>query len=63
MLTVDESVRRMIIERAPASVVKQHAQKNQAMLSMLLDGRERVLNGQTTIQEVLRVCQREDFDF
>ena len=62
MLTVDETIRRMIIERAPATAVKQYAQKNQGMVSMLQDGRDKVLQGQTTIQEVLRVCQREDFD-
>ena len=62
MLTVDEQVRRMIIARDPASVVKQYAQRQQGMVSMLGDGREKVLQGHTTIQEVLRVCQREDFD-
>jgi len=62
MLVVDEAVRRMIIERASASVIKQYAQKNQNMVSMLMDGRDKVLQGDTTIQEVLRVCQREDFD-
>ena len=29
---------------------------------MLADGRNKVLQGLTTIQEVLRVCQREEFD-
>jgi len=62
MLTVDENVRRMIIERQSASAIKQYAQKQQGMVSMLQDGRDKVLQGQTTIQEVLRVCQREDFD-
>ncbi len=62
MLTVDEQIRRMIIQRASASDIKQYAQKNQGMISMLADGRDKVLQGQTTIQEVLRVCQREDFE-
>lgn len=62
MLTVDENVRRMIIERAPAAVIKQYAQKCQDMTSMLQDGRIKALRGHTTIQEVMRVCQREDFD-
>ena len=62
MLTVDEQIRRMIIEREPAAATKQYAQKNQGMVSMLQDGREKVLKGLTTIQEVLRVCQRENFD-
>ncbi|MBC7527012.1 MAG: Flp pilus assembly complex ATPase component TadA, partial [Chthonomonadaceae bacterium] len=61
-LTVDESVRRMIIDRSPSSHIKQHAVKNQGMMTMLLDGRQRILAGETTIEEVLRVCQREDFE-
>jgi len=62
MLTIDEPVRRMIIERSSAAAIKSYAQKNQGMVSMLADGREKVLQGHTTIAEVLRVCQREDFD-
>ena len=61
-LAVDENVRRMVIERTPASHIKQYAMKNQHMMTMLMDGRQRVMAGETTIQEVLRVCQREDFD-
>lgn len=62
MLTVDEAIRRMIIERQSATVIRQYAQRTQGMLTMLQDGREKVLQGHTTIAEVLRVCQREDFD-
>jgi type II secretion system protein E len=62
MLTVDETVRRLIIERAPATAIKQYSQKNQGMVTMLQDGRAKAIQGDTTIQEVLRVCQREDFD-
>ena len=62
MLTIEEGIRRMIVERSSASDIKSYAQKTQGMLSMLQDGREKVLQGHTTIQEVLRVCQREDFD-
>lgn len=61
MLVVDEVVRGMITAREPASHVKQHAQRSQGMVSMLLDGRLKVLAGETTVQEVLRVCQREEF--
>ncbi len=61
MLIVDDPVRKMIVERASAMTIKQYAQREQSMVSMLMDGREKVLRGVTTIQEVLRVCQREDF--
>lgn len=61
-LTIDENIRRMVIERASAAAIKNYAQKSQGMVSMLADGREKVLQGHTTIAEVLRVCQREEFD-
>jgi type II secretory ATPase GspE/PulE/Tfp pilus assembly ATPase PilB-like protein len=62
MIAVDENMRRMITAREPASNIKQYAQREQGMVSMLMDGREKVLQGATTLQEVLRVCQREDFE-
>lgn len=62
LITVDENVRRMIIERKAANTVKQYAQASQGMVTMLQDGRRKALEGHTTIQEVMRVCQREDFD-
>jgi type IV pilus assembly protein PilB len=61
MLTVDDSIRQMITHRDPANAIKQYAIHNQGMTTLLQDGRNRVLNGETTIKEVLRVCQREDF--
>ena len=61
-ISVDETIRRLIIDRAPATAIRQHAQKTQGMKTMLLDGRDKVLQGETTVAEVLRVCQREDFD-
>ncbi len=61
MLTIDETIRGMITRRDPAGVVKQYAQQTQNMTTMLQDGRAKALQGETTIQEVLRVCQREEF--
>ena len=60
LLSVDEEVRRMTIEREPASHIRQHALKHQGMRTLLGDGRLAVLEGVTTAQEVLRVCQRDD---
>lgn len=62
MMTIDEAIRRLIIERASATVIRAQAQKSQGMLTMLQDGKGKVLQGLTTISEVLRVCQREDFE-
>ncbi len=62
MMTIDDNLRQMIVNRKPSNQMKQYAQKAQTMTSLLQDGRDRVLAGQTTIQEVLRICQREEFD-
>ena len=61
LLIVDEVVRHLTVERASSSVIKDHAVKNQNMRTLLGDGRLAVLAGKTTPEEVLRVCQREDF--
>ncbi|MBX3110687.1 MAG: type II secretion system ATPase GspE [Fimbriimonadaceae bacterium] len=61
LLTIDEPVRRMTVEHAPASTIRDHALANQGMRTLLGDGRLTILQGITTCDEVLRVCQREDF--
>jgi type II secretion system protein E len=60
LLAVDDEVRRMTVEREPASHIRAHALKNQGMRTLLGDGRLAVLEGATTAKEVLRVCQRDD---
>jgi type II secretion system protein E len=62
MLTIDDNIRQMIVRREPANVIKQYAIQKQGMVTLLQDGRNKVLEGKTTVKEVLRVCQREDFD-
>ena len=41
--------------------MKNHAIKNQGMRTLLMEGKLMVLQGRTTAEEVMRVCQREDF--
>ncbi len=60
LLTVDETIRHLTVERAPASHIRDHALKAQNMRTLLGDGRLAVLEGTSTADEVLRVCQRED---
>jgi general secretion pathway protein E len=60
LLLVDEDVRRMTVERAPASRIKSHAIAAQGMQTLLGDGKSAVLSGKTTPEEVMRVCQREE---
>jgi type II secretion system protein E len=61
LLVVDETVRRMTVEQAPASHIKDHAVGQQSMRTLLGDGRLAVIEGLTTPDDVLRVCQRDDF--
>jgi len=60
MLMVDDEVRRMIVERTSATVIKQYA-VSKGMKTLIADGRDKILQGITTIDEVLRVCQRDEF--
>ena len=62
MMTIDDTLRHMIVRREPSTSLKQYAVGNQGMTTLLQDGRRRILHGDTTVKEVLRVCQREDFD-
>ncbi len=61
LMIVDETIRHMTVQRASASAMKQHAIESQSMRTLLGDGKRTVLAGKTTPEEVLRVCQREEF--
>lgn len=58
---IDEQIRRLTVERASSSLMRDHAVAHQNMRTLLNDGRLAILNGRTTPEEVLRVSQREDF--
>lgn len=59
LLIVTEAIRPLIMSRAPASTIAQRALE-QGMRSLRTDGWEKVKNGTTTIEEVLRVTQTEE---
>ena len=59
LLTVNEAVRPMILSRAPATTIAQKAIE-QGMRTLRTDGWNKVRNGETTIDEVLRVTQIEE---
>ena len=59
LLVVTEAIRPLIMSRAPASTIAQRALE-QGMRSLRTDGWEKVKNGTTTIEEVLRVTQTEE---
>ncbi|MBU6409913.1 MAG: GspE/PulE family protein, partial [Verrucomicrobia bacterium] len=59
LLTVTEAIRPMILNRTPATTISQRAIEN-GMRTLRTDGWTKVKNGETTIEEVLRVTQVEE---
>ena len=58
VLRLDEEIRQMILTKASSQDIKRKAIK-QGMKTLFLDGWQRVLKGETTISEVVRVTQKE----
>jgi len=54
VLTISEEIQRMAVERRPSDEIKKVAVE-QGMLTLRRDGQEKVLLGQTTLEEILRV--------
>ena len=60
LLVIDDQIRHMTVERVSAGVIKNYALEHCNLRTLISDGKLNVLNGRTTPQEVLRVCQREE---
>lgn len=58
ILLLSEAIREMVVQRVPSSRIKQQALK-EGMLSLRMDGWDKITQGKTTISEVLRVTQEE----
>lgn len=59
ILTVDDHIRPLIIERAASSVIKREALKH-GLHTLRDDGWKKVLTGVTTVEEVLRVSEEDE---
>ncbi len=59
LLPITETVRDQVLNKISSSVIKQKAVR-EGMRTLLVDGREKVRESLTTIEEVLRVCQRDE---
>jgi len=59
ILTVDENIRKMVIEKQRADVIKRVARKN-GMTTLRQDGWKKVLDGITTPAEVMEVAERDE---
>jgi len=60
ILPIDDCVKDQIMDRAGASFIKKAALENGTMKTLRMDGISKVLKGNTTIDEVLRVTQLDD---
>lgn len=56
VLPISEKIGRLILERSPASDIEKQA-REEGMISLKQDGFMKVLEGATTLEEVLRVAQ------
>jgi type IV pilus assembly protein PilB len=56
ILMIDATLRTLISERAPASVIREHAVQS-GFIDMRLDGIRKLIKGMTTLEEVLRVTR------
>ena len=56
VLPVTDAIGRMILERATSTDIENKA-KEEGMITLKQDGYLKVLEGETTIEEVLRVAQ------
>jgi type II secretion system protein E len=58
-MIVDDDIRQMIVDRTSSTLIRRYAVQNNGMRTLLADGRLKVQQGQTSVEEILRVCQRE----
>jgi len=61
ILVVDDDIRSLVVKRAGSNTIKQLAVEKKGMKTLRMDGAQKVLEGVTTPQEVLRVTQLDVF--
>ncbi|MGE0268993.1 MAG: GspE/PulE family protein [Candidatus Omnitrophota bacterium] len=55
LLEVDDDVRNLLLKGESSDVIKEFARKNKEMRTLFEDAMDKCLNGQTTLDEVLRI--------
>jgi general secretion pathway protein E len=58
LMVVEDTIRQLIVEKAPSTIIKQKA-RSLGMKTLREDGWEKVKQGVTSIEEVLRVTQED----
>ncbi len=60
LLPIDEPIRVRVMERSGASIIKREAMERGTLRTLRMDGLNKVRHGITTVDEVLRVTQRDE---
>jgi general secretion pathway protein E len=58
LLVIDDDIRQLILDRIGSNIIKKKATEK-GMLTLRMDGAQKVIEGKTTIEEVLRITQEE----
>ncbi len=61
LLLIDDEIRQLILDRISSNIIKKKALEK-GMLTLRGDGAQKVANGVTTIEEVLRITREEVFE-
>jgi len=61
ILLVDEDIRRMILQRTNTGEIKKVALEK-GMLTLRMSGAQKVAEGITTVEEVIRVAQEDEIE-
>ena len=61
MLMIDSRIREMIFKETPTNVVRDYA-ISKGMATLYRDGVEKVMAGNTTFEEVIRVAKKTEQD-
>jgi type II secretory ATPase GspE/PulE/Tfp pilus assembly ATPase PilB-like protein len=61
LLLMDNTIRPLIMDRAPATLIRNMACQ-QGMTTLRDDGWQKVLQGKTTVEEVIRVTRQDDIE-
>jgi general secretion pathway protein E len=59
IMQVDDATRAMVLRNVDAGTIKKHAIEHNHMETLRMDGADKVLEGRTSIEEVLRVTQSD----
>lgn len=62
LMELDNVIREMVFKKAPLATISEHA-RMRGMVSLLEDGVRKVLDGLTTLEEVVSITHREDISY